>query len=109
MPGDTFNALISQIQAAANVWNGVPTSAARLNFAGMSPMTQPMRHPKWMSFFDGDIAPGLLAYTQITTTQNVAGILAGGSDVRSRAQHAGALLERSDHQSSRPATPTASS
>jgi len=79
MPGDTFNALISQIQAAANVWNGVPTSAARLNFAGMSPMTQPDATPEVDVVFDGDIAPGLLAYTQITTTQNVAGILAGGA------------------------------
>lgn len=79
MPGDTFNALISQIQAAANVWNGVPTSAARLNFGGLSPMTQPDSTPEVDVVFDGDIPPGLLAYTQITTTQNVAGILASGA------------------------------
>src|SRR5580698_4501027 len=35
MPGYNFNALISQLQLAANVWNGVPTSAARLSFAGL--------------------------------------------------------------------------
>jgi hypothetical protein len=80
MPGDTFNALISQIQAAANVWNGVPTSAARLNFGGLSPMTQPDSTPEVDVVFDGDITPGLLAYTQITTTQNVGGILANGGN-----------------------------
>jgi Matrixin/IPT/TIG domain len=79
MPGDTFNALISQLQAAANVWNGVPTSAARLNFAGMSPMTQPDATPEVDVVFDGDITPGLLAYTQITTTANVSGLLASGA------------------------------
>jgi hypothetical protein len=79
MPGDTFNALISQLQAAANVWNGVPTSAARLNFAGMSPMTQPDATPEVDVVFDGDITPGLLAYTQITTTANVSGLLANGA------------------------------
>lgn len=79
MPGDTFNALISQIQLAANVWNGVPTSAARLNFGGLSPMTQPDSTPEVDVVFDGDIPPGLLAYTQITTVQNVSGILASGA------------------------------
>jgi uncharacterized protein (TIGR03437 family) len=79
MPGDTFNALISQIKAAANVWNGVPTSAARLNFGGLSPMTQPDATPEVDVVFDGDITPGLLAYTQITTVQNVGGILASGA------------------------------
>ena len=63
MPGDTFNALISQIHAAADVWNGVRTSAARLDFGGLSPMTPPESTPEVDVVFADDIPPGLLAYT----------------------------------------------
>jgi uncharacterized protein (TIGR03437 family) len=79
VPGDTFNALISQIRLAANVWNGVSTSAARLSFGGLSPMTQPDSTPEVDVVFDSDIPPGLLAYTQVTFTQNVSGALANGA------------------------------
>jgi uncharacterized protein (TIGR03437 family) len=42
-------------------------------------MTQPDATPEVDVVFDGDITPGLLAYTQITTTQNVGGVLANGA------------------------------
>jgi uncharacterized protein (TIGR03437 family) len=77
-PGDTFNALISQIRLAASVWN-TPTSAAKLNFGGLSPMTQPDSSPEVDVVFDDNMAPGLLAYTSLTTVQDVAGTLASGA------------------------------
>jgi uncharacterized protein (TIGR03437 family) len=78
VPGDTFNALISQIRLAASVWN-IPTSGAKLNFGGLSPMTQPDSSPEVDVVFDDNMAPGLLAYTSLTTVQDVAGTLASGA------------------------------
>jgi uncharacterized protein (TIGR03437 family) len=78
MPGDTFNALISQIRLAASVWN-IPTSAAKLNFGGLSPMTQPDSSPEVDVVFDDNMTPGLLAYTRLTTVQDVAGTIASGA------------------------------
>lgn len=77
--GDTFTALISQIRAAANVWNGVSTSAAKLSFGGLSPMSQPDASPEIDVVFDDNMAPGLLAYTRLTTVADVSGTLAGGA------------------------------
>ena len=36
MPGDSAANIVSQIQAAANVWNQVPTSTIRVGFGGFS-------------------------------------------------------------------------
>lgn len=79
MPGDTFPALISQIRAAANVWNGVSTSAAKLSFGGLSPMSQPDVLPEVNIVFDDDMAPGLLAVTRLNMVQDVSGTLAAGA------------------------------
>src|SRR4051794_11315590 len=35
-PGDSFQAIVSQIRAAADVWNDVSTSAVRLKFGGLA-------------------------------------------------------------------------
>jgi hypothetical protein len=79
VPGDTFTALISQIRAAADVWNGVSTSAAKLSFGGLSPMSQPDSSPEVDVVFDDNMAPGLLALTRLNTVQDVSGTLARGA------------------------------
>src|ERR1700689_1820836 len=41
MPGDSEANIVSQIQAAANVWNQVPTSTIRVTFGGFSTVDTP--------------------------------------------------------------------
>ena len=79
MPGDSYNAIISQLRAAADVWNGVSSSAARMKFAGLSPLTQPDVTPEVDIVFDSNITPGLLAMTQITTAADVSTQLSNGA------------------------------
>ncbi len=79
MPGDTFPGLVSQLRSAASVWNGVSTSAAKFNFAGLSPMTQADSTAEVDIVFDDNMPPGLLAQTRLTTIQNVGTALASGA------------------------------
>src|SRR5579862_3590943 len=72
MPGDSFQAVISQIRAAANVWNSVSTSSIRLAFGGLSPLTSQDSTPEIDVVFSSDIPPGLIALTRHTTVANVA-------------------------------------
>src|SRR6202046_1178817 len=78
MPGDTFQSIINEIHAAADVWNGVGTSSLKLAFGGLSPMTSPEVTPGIDVVFSDDIPPGLLAYTVASTVENVNGNLASG-------------------------------
>ncbi|HML15375.1 MAG TPA: matrixin family metalloprotease [Bryobacteraceae bacterium] len=79
MPGDTFSNLVNQIRAAANVWNSVGTSAIRLAFGGLSPMTTPDTAPEVDVVFSPEIQPGLLALTLPTTVDVPAAYLANGA------------------------------
>ncbi len=79
MPGDSFPALISQIRAAAEVWNSVSTSGIRLAFGGLSSMTTPDSSPEIDVVFSNDVTPGLIALTTITTVQNPGPLVAGGA------------------------------
>ncbi len=45
MPGDSEANIVSQIQAAANVWNQVPTSIIRVGFGGFSTVNTAAGHP----------------------------------------------------------------
>jgi len=78
MPGDTFQSIINEIHAAADVWNGVGTSSLKLAFGGLSPMTSPEVTPGIDVVFSDDIPPGLLAYTVASTVENVNGYLSSG-------------------------------
>jgi hypothetical protein len=78
MPGDTFQSIINEIHAAADVWNGVGTSNLKLAFGGLSPMTSPEATPGIDVVFSDDIPPGLLAYTVASTVPTVRGYLANG-------------------------------
>lgn len=79
MPGDSFQAVVTEIRAAANVWNRVNTSAVTLQFGGLSPMTTTPASPGIDIVFDSDVPPGLLAYTAVTTVANPAAYLSNGA------------------------------
>ena len=59
--GDTFPSLISQIRAAAEVWNSVGTSTFRFQFGGMATPNIGMNSPSVMVTFDNELPPGILA------------------------------------------------
>jgi hypothetical protein len=70
--GDSFPAIISQIRAAANVWNGVATSSLRLSYGGLySPGTTESAAGIQIQFSD-DIPPGLLALSAPQSFGNLA-------------------------------------
>ena len=67
MPGDSFQALVSEIRLAASQWNGVASSNLRLAFGGLYSASTQQASPGIDVIFDPDIVPGLLAYTVVTT------------------------------------------
>jgi uncharacterized protein (TIGR03437 family) len=75
--GDTFNAVISQIRAAAGAWNDVSTSAIRLAFGGLSPMPTTNASPEIDVVFDDSLPPGLKAQTFVTTVDPAGSLNAG--------------------------------
>ena len=59
--GDSFQAVVSEIRAAANVWNGVSTSAIRLSYGGLFALGRIDNSPSIDVEFSDDVPPGLLA------------------------------------------------
>ncbi len=60
-PGDTLAAIISQMNAAAAVWNNVGTSSIRLAYGGFYSAGTTESAPGIQIEFSDDIPPGLLA------------------------------------------------
>ncbi|MBL8294724.1 MAG: matrixin family metalloprotease [Bryobacterales bacterium] len=58
--GDSFAALVSQIQAAARAWNDVPSSALRVSFGGFFTPGTTQSAPAIEVVFD-DLPPGVVA------------------------------------------------
>lgn len=84
MPGDSVANVVSQIQAAAAVWNTVPTSTVRLAFGGYSaigaPQTAPQATPGIdVVFDDDDVPPGLAALTRLTWLSSDVNAVANGA------------------------------
>jgi hypothetical protein len=71
-PGDSFTALVSQMSAAANVWNSLSTSTIRLGFGGFYTPGTTEAAPGIQIEFSDDIPPGLLAFTIPTVVGNPA-------------------------------------
>ncbi|HEX5226450.1 MAG TPA: matrixin family metalloprotease, partial [Bryobacteraceae bacterium] len=71
-PGDSTAAMVSQISAAANVWNGVSSSSLRLAYGGFYNPSATESAPGIQIEFSDDIPPGLLAYTIPTVVGNIA-------------------------------------
>jgi hypothetical protein len=65
-PGDSLPAIVSQMNAAANVWNGVSTSSLRLAYGGFYNPGATESAPGIQIEFSDDIPPGLLAFTTLT-------------------------------------------
>ncbi len=60
-PGDSFPALLSQLRAAARVWNSVETSELRVAFGGIHTPGAVMNTP-WIEVeFTDELPPGVLA------------------------------------------------
>jgi hypothetical protein len=71
-PCDSFTALISQMSAAANVWNSVGSSSIRLAYGGFFNPGTTESAPGIQVEFSDDIPPGLLAFTIPTVVGNFA-------------------------------------
>jgi hypothetical protein len=69
--GDSMPAIISQISAAANVWNAVGTSSIRLAFGGLYSAGTTQSAPGIQIEFSDDIPPGLLAVSAPQTFGNL--------------------------------------
>jgi hypothetical protein len=61
-PGDTFEALVSQITGAARVWNAVETSDLRVAFSGLISPGAQMSSPWIEVSFSDEVPPGIVAY-----------------------------------------------
>ncbi|MBE0659906.1 MAG: matrixin family metalloprotease [Bryobacteraceae bacterium] len=59
-PGDSFTSLVSQVRAAAEVWNQIPTSELKLTFGGLSSESRPIASPHVEIVFD-EMPPGIIA------------------------------------------------
>jgi hypothetical protein len=60
-PGDSFAAVVSQIEAAAAVWSGVSSSELRLSFGGLFTPGTRMDAPAIEVLFQDEMAPGIIA------------------------------------------------
>jgi hypothetical protein len=59
--GDSFQAVVSELRAAANVWNSVNTSAVKLSYGGLFTLGRIDNSPSIDVEFSDDVPPGLLA------------------------------------------------
>jgi uncharacterized protein (TIGR03437 family) len=66
---DTFNSVLSQIQQATQVWNGVGTSAIRVAYGGLENISTPQNTPAADIVFE-DLPPGFYGYGGPTSTLN---------------------------------------
>ncbi len=60
-PGDSFQAVVSEIRAAAEAWNGVASSDIRLSYGGLFSPGRIDSSPSIDVSFSDDVPPGLLA------------------------------------------------
>ncbi|HYL73046.1 MAG TPA: matrixin family metalloprotease [Bryobacteraceae bacterium] len=60
-PGDSFQAIIAEIRGAADVWNGVGSSAIRLTYGGLFTPGTSQSAPGIDVEFSDNVPPGLLA------------------------------------------------
>src|SRR5271165_1781151 len=70
--GDSFTAVMSELQLAAQAWNNVPGSQIKLAYGGLENQSTQQSAPGIdVVFSDDNIAPGILAQTKVTTYANV--------------------------------------
>ncbi len=61
VPGDSYQGIVSEIRAAADVWNSVSTSQIRLGYGGLFTAGTAETAPGIDVLFDDDIPPGIVA------------------------------------------------
>jgi uncharacterized protein (TIGR03437 family) len=76
-PGDTMNALVSQIRLAASSWNAVETSELKLAFGGFAQPGAFQASPVMEILFD-EVPPGLVAIGGVTARGDLASSAPGG-------------------------------
>ena len=65
VPGDSFTAVISELQLAAQAWNAVPSSQLKLVYGGLESLSTSQAAPGIDVVFDDDnIATGILAQSR---------------------------------------------
>ena len=89
-PGDSLPAVVSEIRAAAQVWNNVPTSDIRLAYGGLYTSGTPEFSPGIDVDFNDDIPPGLIAATSL----DAGPVVSGPNGQFVAATHAHILLHR---------------
>jgi hypothetical protein len=104
VPGDSYQGIVSEIRAAAEVWNSVSTSQIRLGYGGLFNTGTSETAPGIDVIFSDDIAPGIVALGG-PTTNLVSGVDANGNTfvpiVRSKLfVHRDFSLIRSDQRAS---------
>jgi hypothetical protein len=65
LPGDGYETLVSELRAAADVWNSVPGSAIRIGYGGLFHGAD--NNAGINVEFSSDVPPGLLAYSLVTS------------------------------------------
>ncbi len=70
-PGDSFQAIVSEIRSAAKVWSDVPSSDLRLAYQGLISAGTVQNSPSVEVDFSDEIPPGLIALTSPATRGNV--------------------------------------
>lgn len=68
VPSDTYQGIVSEIRAAAEVWNSVSTSQIRLGYGGLFKAGTSETAPGIDVLFSDDIPPGLVALGGPATT-----------------------------------------
>jgi len=66
-PGDGYEALVSELRAAANVWNGVGSTQIRIGYGGLFHDSGTDSNAGINVDFSDTIPPGLLAYSGVDT------------------------------------------
>src|SRR5580698_2416046 len=69
--GDSFTAVISELQLAAQAWNNVPGSQIKLGYGGLENSATQQSAPGIDVVFTNQIPYGVLAQTKVTTYSNV--------------------------------------
>ncbi len=70
LANDSFPSVVNQIRRAAQVWNGVTTSALRVAFGGLYTVGTPDNSPGGVVVFE-DLPPGVLAYSGPTVCEDL--------------------------------------
>jgi hypothetical protein len=80
MKGDSYTALVSQIRAAGEVWNGVTTSDLRVKFGGIATIGAIQQSTPGIDVvFDDNMPPGLYAQTALTFPDDLSFVQSGTS------------------------------